>query len=537
MRESRNMEADPKEVIIGGEGILGIEFGSTRIKASLVSPAGSPIGHGSHTWENKFENGVWTYDTEDVFSGLAGCYNELERNIESEYGVPLTSLAGIGISGMMHGYLALDENGHLLVPFRTWRNTNTVEASQRLTELFGFPVPLRWSVAHLYQAILNGEEHVDRIARITTLAGYVHLVLTGKFVLGMNEASGMFPVDPNTGDYYGEMTEAFDQAVADSGIPWNVRDILPEILDAGTEGGRLSEAGLSVLNPTKRLQPGIPFCPPEGDAGTGMVATNSIRKRTGNVSAGTSAFAMIVLESSLKEVHSEIDVLVTPDGSPVAMAHSNNCTSELDAWMMLFHEVSRKLGYEVPLSSIYEKLLPLSLEGDPDAGGLLTYGYVSGEHVTGFEEGRPLLVRDPSRSFSVSNVLRAHLFSALGAMRMGLDILFEEEGVTVEEIRGHGGFFKAPGVGQRIMAAATGTPVRLQNTAGEGGSWGVALLAAYMVYRSENESLADYLDDVFRGTETSVVEPEENDLKGFREFFNRYKRGFPIERASIDTLK
>ncbi|WP_319415371.1 FGGY-family carbohydrate kinase [Marispirochaeta aestuarii] len=528
---------DPRTVIADGDGILGIELGSTRIKATLISPDAAPIAHGSYTWENRFENGVWTYDMDDVHTGLSACYRDLVGKIEMEHGITLSLLAGVGISGMMHGYIAIDDRGKLLVPFRTWRNTITSEASERLTELFNFPVPQRWSIAHLYQAILNCEEHVTRIKRITTLAGYVHFLLTGKFVIGMNDASGMFPVDPQTGSYYSVMAEAFDEAVRGSGVPWKVRDILPEILKAGTPAGKLSGTGVSIIDSANKLQAGIPLCPPEGDAGTGMVATNSLRKKTGNVSAGTSVFAMVVLESPLEEVHTEIDVLVTPDGSPVAMAHSNNCTSDLDAWMSLFHDTARYLGHEVSLDFIYKTILPLALEGEPDAGGVLTYGYVSGEHMTGFEEGRPLLVRDPAREFLLPNLIRAHLFSALGAMRIGLDILTENEGVTVEEIRGHGGFFKAPGVGQRIMAAATAAPVRLQETAGEGGSWGMALLAAYMVHSSGRETLVEFVDDRFNGTETSVVEPDVRDVEGFRQYFDRYTRGLPIERAAVEALR
>ena len=537
MTDTNNRNKDPRSVIADGNGFLGIELGSTRIKATLISMDATPIAHGSYTWENRLENGVWTYDKEDVFTGLAECYSDLVCCIDREYGLSLTRLAGIGISGMMHDYLVLDHEERLLVPFRTWRNTITGEASKKLTELFGFPIPQRWSIAHLYQAILNEEEHIRQISRITTLAGYVHFVLTGNFVIGMNDASGMFPVDSNTGDYYSDMTEIFDRAVHSvTTVPWKVKEILPEILAAGMSAGTLTERGVSILDRTNSLMPGIPLCPPEGDAGTGMVATNSIRRRTGNVSAGTSVFAMVVLESPLKEVHSQIDVLVTPDGKPVAMVHSNNCTSDLDAWMTLFHEVSRQLGHEIPIRSVYEMLLPLALAGDTDAGGLLTYGYVSGEHMTGFEEGRPLLIRDPSRIFSLSNLIRAHLFSALAAMRMGLDILKEKEGVTVDEIRGHGGFFKAPGVGQRIMAAATGTPVRLQKTASEGGAWGMALLSSYMVNGAEWKNLDEYLDIVFHDTITSVVEPDIEEVRGFDEYLSRYTRGLPIERTSIELL-
>jgi sugar (pentulose or hexulose) kinase len=439
---------------------------------------------------------------------------------------------------MMHGYIALDRDDNLLVPFRTWRNNITGEASKALTELFGYPVPQRWSIAHLYQAVLNGEEHLPRLARLTTLAGYVHYRLTGRFVIGIDDASGMFPVDPGTGDFYDTMLDAFDGAVAERRFPWKIRDVLPKTLPAGEEGGTLTAEGARLFDGTGTIQSGIPLCPPEGDAGTGMVATNSIRVRTGNVSAGTSVFAMIVLEKPLRKVHPEIDLIVTPDGYAVAMAHSNNCTSDFDAWMALLGEAVDALGGDASPDSLYGTLMPLAVGADADAdgGGLLSYGYVSGEHVTGFSEGRPLFVRKSDSRFNLANFLRTHLFAALGAMRTGLNILFDDEGVQVEEIRGHGGLFKTPGVGQRIMAAATNTPVSVMATAGEGGAWGMALLASFMIRKDRSLALPDFLDQVFSDSMSKALDPDPSDVEGFDTFFRRYTTGLAIERAAVDNL-
>ncbi len=527
---------NPVTVIDNGEAVLGIELGSTRIKATLIAPDATPLGSGSYQWENLLVDGIWTYDMDSVWEGLAACYADLAANVDREYGVPLRRIAAIGISAMMHGYIALDGDGALLVPFRTWRNNITGEASAALTELFKFPVPQRWSIAHLYQAILNKEAHVPQVRRITTLSGYVHSVLTGEPVIGINDASGMFPVDSATGDYYREMVETFDAAAKPDGVSWKTGDSLPRIVPAGAPAGTLSLEGARLLDRTGSLQAGIPLCAPEGDAGTGMVATNSVRVRTGNVSAGTSVFAMIVLEKPLSQVYSQIDIVVTPDGNPVAMAHSNNCTSDLDAWIRMFHDAAIRLGADVSIGDVYEKLLPLALQGDPDAGGLLTYGYVSGEHMTGFSEGRPLFVRDPAGAFTLENVVRAHLYSALGAMRTGLDILTDREKVKVSEIRGHGGFFKVDEVGQRVMAAATGVPVRVQETAGEGGAWGMAILAAYMQYATDGQDLPGFLAEIFSGTESRVVDPVPAEVAGFNRYFERYTAGLAIERAAVDVL-
>jgi sugar (pentulose or hexulose) kinase len=436
----------------------------------------------------------------------------------------------------MHGYVALDADGKLLVSFRTWRNNITEPASTELTALLNSPIAQRWTIAHLYQAILNGEEHVARISHVTTIAGYVHWRLTGKRTVGTDEASGMFPIDPATGDFDAAAVDRFDALIADRKLPWKLREILPAVVSAGEDAGSLTNDGARLLDPSGTLRAGTRMCPPEGDAGTGMIATNSVRPRTGNVSAGTSVFAMLVLERPLSRVHPEIDLVLTPDGKQVAMAHSNNCTSDFDAWIALFGEAARVLGMDVPDGDLYAKLMPLALDGDPDAGGLLSYGYVSGEHVTGFSEGRPLFARRPDSSFTLPNFIRAHLFASLGALRTGLDILTREEGVRVEEIRGHGGFFKTPTVGQRIMAAATQTPVSVLETAGEGGAWGMALLAAYLVREDRNVQLADFLDEVFADSIGSAVEPDADDVRGFDEFFERYTRGLPIEAAAVEKL-
>ena len=540
---------DHAQAVSQGAAVLGIELGSTRIKATLIDPDYAPLAAGSYGWENRQVDGIWTYGLDEAWTGLAACVADLKRDARQRYGVALSRVAAVGISGMMHGYLAFDENEELLVPFRTWRNNITGAAAAALSELFGFPIPQRWSIAHLYQAILNGEDHVGSVRRITTLAGYIHWKLTGEFVLGPDEASGMFPVDPETLQFEPAMIAAFDALVGERGLPWKLAELLPQILPAGARAGTLTAEGARLLDPEGDLQAGLPLCPPEGDAGTGMVATNSVRPRTGNVSAGTSVFAMIVLESSLREYHPEIDIVLTPDGSPVAMAHSNNCTSDFDAWMGVFGEVAAAMRTapsaaaappappEIDAGEVFARLMPLALEGDADAGGVVVIPYVSGEHVTGFEEGRPLVVRSPDSAFTLRNVVRAHLFSALAAMRTGLDILTGDEGVRVEEIRGHGGFFKTPGVGQRIMAAVTGTRCSVMETAGEGGAWGMALLAAYMLRENPTQALPDYLDGVFSTGAGSVVEPDRADVAGFERYFARYKAALTAERAAVEGLR
>ncbi len=533
---SNNKTSSEAEWIADGQAVMGIELGSTRIKAVLIAGDGRPLATGEHGWENTLEAGIWTYALEEAWAGLQAAYVALRGAVEARYGVALSRVRAIGISGMMHGYLVFDENGRLLVPFRTWRNNITEQASRELTELFQYPIPQRWSIAHLYQAILNGEPHVGQIAHATTLAGYVHWQLTGRKVMGVGEASGMFPIDLGTRDFHAGMIEQFDRHVAGRVTGWKLRDLLPEVLVAGEAAGELTEAGARLLDPTGLLEPGIPLCPPEGDAGTGMVATNSVSVRTGNVSAGTSVFAMLVLEKELSRPRHEIDLVTTPDGKLVAMAHSNNCTSDLNAWMGLLHEAVKAAGADISLGELYGRLLPMALEGNSDAGGLLSYGYLSGEHLTGFSEGRPLFVRSADSRLTLANFLRAHLFSALCAMRVGLDILIKEEHVQLDEIRGHGGFFKTPGVGQRIMAAATGTAVTVLDTAGEGGAWGIALLAAYVVRSEQSQTLPAFLEKVFADSMGARVEPDPTDMNGFELFFERYKKGLPIEQAAVENL-
>ena len=526
-----------KTLIESGAAVIGCELGSTTIKATLVGPDGKPLASGAHHWENRLVEGIWTYDMDDVWTGLADCYADLAANVSSKYGVSLNRVAAAGFSAMMHGYIAVDERGDLLVPFRTWRNNITAVAASELLQLFDWPIPQRWSIAHLYQAILNGEAHVPRIAHFTTLAGYVHWKLTGEWTIGIGDASGMFPVDPATGDYDAGMCDAFDRHVADRGFPWRLKELLPAIVPVGESAGQLTPAGAKTLDPSGRLEPGIPLCPPEGDAGTGMVVTNSVRPKTGNVSAGTSVFAMLVLENKLSRAHPEIDLVLTPDGHLVGMAHSNNCTSDFNAWVALFGELARSLGADVKDADLYDRLMPLALQGDADCGGLLAYGYVSGEHLTGFSEGRPLFIRKPDSAFSLANFVRVELFSALGALRTGLDVLTESEGVHVEELCGHGGFFKTPEVGQRIMAAATNTPVSVPESAGEGGAWGMALLAAYSLREDRNAGLADYLDALIGDSIGKALPPRQEDVDGFNRFFERYKAGLPIEAAAIECLR
>jgi sugar (pentulose or hexulose) kinase len=538
MNSSNMNRNDTRQAIDSGKTVLGIEFGSTRIKAVLVGEDHTPIASGSYDWENRYENGIWTYDLEEVWTGLQESYRKLSKEVFEVYNAPLQTIGAIGFSAMMHGYLAFDKGGNLLVPFRTWRNTTTAQAATALTELFQFNVPHRWSIAHLYQAILNNEPHVRNISYQTTLAGYVHWKLTGQKVLGVGDASGMFPIDSKTNDYDASKIELFNDRLELEKITWKLPDILPKVLVAGDAAGVLTEEGAQLLDPGAQLQRGIPLCPPEGDAGTGMVATNSVAERTGNVSAGTSVFAMIVLEKELSKLHPEIDMVTTPSGKPVAMAHSNNCTSDLNAWIGLFREFVDALGVEISQSKLFEMLYNKALTGDADGGGLLAYNYFAGEPITHLEEGRPLFVRTPESRFSLSNFMRAHLFSALGTLKIGMDILFEEEQVKIDKILGHGGFFKTEVVGQKIMAAAMNVPVSVMETAGEGGAWGIALLASYMLRKKEKEPLEAYLSNkVFAGANSTTIVPDHGDVDGFRAFMERYKEGIAIEKAAVRALK
>lgn len=524
--------------IKNGKTMLGVEFGSTRIKAVLIDANHSLLASGSHAWENRYENGIWTYHLEDVWKGLQESIYHLGIDVLEKYKTPLLTIGAIGFSAMMHGYLAFDEHGNLLVPFRTWRNTMTGQAAEKLTELFQFNIPQRWSIAHLYQAILNQEEHIDKIAYLTTLAGYVHWRLSGQKVLGVGEASGMFPVDSNSNDYNQDMIDLFNQQGDVQKQPWRLGEILPKVLQAGEPAGILSEEGALLLDPSGQLTAGIPLCPPEGDAGTGMVATNTIAERTCNISAGTSIFAMVVLEKALKKVHPEIDIVTTPAGKAVAMVHSNNCTSDLNAWVELFREFTQVLGVEVSQSRLFEVLFQQALIGDQDGGGLLAYNYLSGEHITYLKEGRPLFVRTPESHFSLANFMRVHMFSALSTIKIGMDILSEGEQVKIDRMLGHGGFFKTREIGQKMMAAALNVPVSVMETASEGGAWGIALLAAYMMQKEKHESLEAYLQNkVFADYNGTTIIPDQKDVQGFLTFMERYRMGLDIERAAVALLR
>ncbi len=529
---------DSKNAVMSGKTALGIELGSTRIKAVLVNEKNEPIASGSHEWENQLVNNIWTYSEEAIWAGIQESYQDMVRDVREKYGVPVKTIGAIGFSAMMHGYMPFDKEDRLLVPFRTWRNTMTEAASRELTELFQYPIPQRWSIAHLYQAILNKEEHVSQIKFMTTLEGYVHWKLTGEKVLGVGEVAGMFPVDINTKNYDEKRMDQFDKLTESYGFPWKIRDILPKCLLAGECAGRLTEEGARLLDATGELEAGIPFCPPEGDAGTGMTATNSVAKRTGNVSAGTSVFAMVVLEKELKKVHPEIDLVTTPAGNLVAMVHCNNCTSDLNAWVNLFREFAEAFGIKADRNQLFGTLYNKALEGDADCGGLLAYNYFSGEHITGFEEGRPLFVRTPESRFNLANFMRVHLFTSLGALKTGMDILLKEEGVKLDKIMGHGGLFKTKGVGQKIMAGAIDTPVSVMETAGEGGAWGIAILASYMKNKKDEQTLEEYLDkEVFAGQEGVEIQPDSEDVDGFDKFMERYTGCLEIERAAVDYLK
>ena len=528
-----------KEWISEGRTALGIELGSTRIKAVLIGEDYSVLASGSHEWENRLADGIWTYTLKDVWSGLQDCYSNLAAEVSEKYGITLKKVGSIGLSAMMHGYMAFDKEGELLVPFRTWRNTMTAVASEKLTGLFDYPIPQRWSIAHLYQAILREEPHLERLDFMTTLAGYVHWKLTGEKLVGVGEASGMFPIDTKTGRFHERMLMQL-QDMLEKEYPgkygWKLRDILPRVCMAGETGGVLSAEGAKLLDTSGNLEAGIPLCPPEGDAGTGMVATNSVAERTGNISAGTSVFSMVVLEKELSRAYEEIDLVTTPSGRPVAMVHCNNCTSELNAWAGLFKECLETFGRSVEADELYSTLYKKALEGEPDCGGLLAYNYVSGEPVTGFAEGRPLVVRRPDAGLGLGNFMRLQLYSALGALKVGMDIL-QKENVKIDRLLGHGGFYKTPGVGQRVTAAALNSPVTVMETAGEGGAWGIAVLAAYMAQKEESETLEEYLQQkVFADAKGVTLEPDAAEAAGFEAFMERYRKGLGIERAAVELF-
>ena len=526
------MKLDAKSTIETGKAILGIELGSTRIKAVLIDQENKPIAQGSHTWENQLVNGLWTYSIDAIWSGLQDCYADLRSNVKKLYDTEIETLAAIGVSAMMHGYMPFNEKEEILVPFRTWRNTNTGRAAAELSELFVYNIPLRWSISHLYQAILDNEAHVKDIKFLTTLAGYVHWQITGEKVLGIGDASGMLPIDPTTNNYSAEMVAKFDNLIASKEYSWKLEDILPKVLSAGENAGVLTPEGCKKLDASGYLKAGIPVCPPEGDAGTGMVATNAVKQRTGNVSAGTSSFSMIVLEKELSKPYEMIDMVTTPDGNLVAMVHCNNCTSDLNAWVNLFKEYQELLGIPVDMDELYGKLYNIALTGDTDCGGLLSYNYISGEPVTGLAEGRPLFVRSANDKFNLANFMRAHLYASVGVLKIGNDILFNEEKIKVDRITGHGGLFRTKGVGQRVLAAAINSPISVMETAGEGGAWGIALLGSYLVNNKKGQSLADFLDEsVFVSDAGVEVSPTPEDV-GLQHIHRKLQGRFAYRRSS-----
>ena len=525
---------DIERLIAEGECSLGIELGSTRIKGILITPDTKPVASGSFDWENRNEGGVWIYTLDDILTGINACYQSLKADVKKKYGIKLAKLKNMGVSAMMHGYMAFDKNDNLLTPFRTWRNTMTAAESEELSELFSYPIPQRWTISHLLKDIKERKEYLGNLDHVMTLAAYVHYLLTGEKKIGIGDASGMFPIDFSTYDYSEKAIKQFDEKYLKGHYTWGIRDIFPEVLIAGDNAGYLTSEGARLLD--DELETGAAFCPPEGDAETGMTATDSVRERTGNVSAGTSAFVMAILEKPLSKVYPVLDIVATPDGKPAAMAHSNNCTSSYDGWMRIFREVIERLGLNIPKGKLYDTVLLSSLDADKDAGGMLSYGYISGEHITGFEEGRPLTVRMPESRFSLPNLMLSELYSALSTMRIGLDILFDEEGVQLDFITGHGGFFKTKESGAHAMATALRTPCRVMETAGEGGAWGIAILASYLDHA--NLPLPDYLDEyAFSDSSSYMYTATDEERKGYDEYLERYKKGLAIERAAIDNLE
>lgn len=528
---------DAKRLILDGKTALGIELGSTRIKGVLIDLSGRVLAVGIHDWENSLVDNIWTYSLDEIHTGIRKCYSSLREAVEKEYGVVLQNIGSIGVSAMMHGYMALDKEGRQIAPFQTWRNTNTQKAADELTDLFQFNIPLRWTVAHLYQRILDGEKHVENLDYVTTLSAYIHWKLTGERTIGIGDAAGMFPIDSDTLDYDAEMVDKFNALIAPYGYSWKLKDIFPKVLSAGENAGTLTEEGAAFLDETGNLKAGIPLCPPEGDAGTGMTATNSVAPRTGNVSAGTSTFAMIVLEKQLSKVYREIDMVTTPTGFPCAMSHANNGTSDLNAWVGIFGEFAELMGIETNVGELFEKLYTKSLTGDADCGGLLAYGYYSGENITMLNEGRLAFLRTAESKFNLANFMKANLYTSLGAVKLGLDILIEDEKVKVDRIMGHGGFFKTKGVGQRYLAAAVNAPVTVMDTASEGGAWGIALLAAYLIDKKPGEKLEDYLNmRIFQELAGETIEPTAEDVEGFQIFMEHYKAGLAVEKAAIEAM-
>jgi len=515
---------------------LGIEFGSTRIKAQLIDDKHMPIASGSFEWENQLVDGIWTYSLQYIETGLASCFADLKKDFKSKYGQELTSVGAIGVSAMMHGYFPLDKDGNMLTEFRTWRNTFTEQAADELSSLFNFNLPQRWSIVHLYHAILNNEEHLPKLAHLSTLAGYIQWRLTGNHVMGFGEASGVFPMDYEKLDYDETMLDKFDNLIKPYNLPWEIRDILPNHLLAGEVSGYLTKDGSLLLDPTGGFEVGIPVAPCEGDAETGMVATNAVRERTGNVSAGTSAFVMIVADHPL-EVHKEVGIVATPSGLPVAMVHCSNCTSDINAWVNMYYEFAKELGSNISKNDLYTLLFKKALEGSPDCGGLLSYNYYSGEAILSLNEGRPLFTRTPDSDFTLANVMRMHLQSALATLKYGMDILHKEENIKIDRITGHGGYFKTEGVGSRIMSAALNTPISTMETAGEGGPYGMAILGAYLLWKEQNESFEDYLDNkVFAKAKCNTVMADPNEVEGFNAFSERFQRALPLEKMAPELV-
>lgn len=523
-----------KSMIDSGNVSIGIEFGSTRIKAVLIDDQGNILATGGFNWENQLLDGFWTYHQNAIWSGVQSAYHELLTSVREKYATVITKANAIGISGMMHGYMPFDKNKNLLVPFRTWRNNRTLSAAKQLTQIFNYNIPQRWSIAHLYQAILNQEEHVNQIDYLTTLAGYIHWSLSDNKVVGIGEASGMFPIDIKSQSYNRVMLDDFNCLIQNENYAWRVEQILPNVLVAGQDAGKLTEEGARLLDPTGNLQAGIKMCPPEGDAGTGMIATNSIRKGTGNISAGTSAFAMIVLEKELSQVHEELDMVTTPVGDLVAMAHANNCTSDINAWVTLFSECLTEFGLKHNLDTVYETLFLKALqEGDPDCGQLLSYGFYSGEHSVGLSEGVPLFIHPVNSHFNLANFIRVHLYTAFGAMKLGLDILMKHEKVKITQILAHGGIFKTKNTASKILASAIDVPVAVMETASEGGAWGIALLANYLEKARLGQSLEQYLDSVFRNIDVVVTQPDPIMVQGYEKFMLSYKQGIPVVQEAV----
>lgn len=516
--------------------VIGIEFGSTRIKSVLVDGKGKVLANGSHTWENRFENGIWTYSQQDIIEGMQLCYADLKSDVMLKFGLKLTEVGAIGISAMMHGYIVLDKDDNILTSFRTWRNNNASEAAEKLTEIFDYPIPARWSIAHLYQAILNGEKHVSDIAFQTTLEGYVHYLLTGEKVIGIDEASGMFPVDSATKNFDEERVNLFDKLVSvKEGVTFTLSQIFPKVLVAGENAGSLTQSGAKLLDPTGDLKSGIPFCPPEGDAATGMVATNAVKVGTGNVSAGTSIFGMVVLDKALKKVHPEIDLVVTPVGDPVAMVHCNNCSSDINAWIGVFADFAKRIGANISHGELYKLLFEASLEGDANCGGVIVYNFVSGENIAGIEKGRPMVVRKTESNFTLPNLMRSHIYSSMATLKIGIDILLKEEKIKINSIVGHGGLFKTEKVAQQYFANAVNSPVTVMQTAGEGGAWGMALLALYFK-NGNGSSLENYLDEkIFSAMNSVTVNPDKT-ADGMEKFMEQYKNGLAVVRKAVEAL-